>query len=263
VFDNPSQQWQTGGRKIVNIGNNMCLAMQLDTSDWTRIGGAEGGQSQALITVAHQPEVCLSCATSASAIASTSARASSAANNLAAANGTTTSTSNVGVSGAICKVGDRPKLQSCEGTIDTSRLSWEFMPLKQPTLLTGNTGECTPGINMWFGDLPSMPVYGYTVLQCQNLCESTADCKAYVFQEKGCEEATAPRCWLKNTGQYAEKSEACSCMGIMAAPEYLMCPTASVPSTSDHGRDLLPTGTPCDNLPKEAVSDLRVQQSAQ
>jgi hypothetical protein len=225
----------------VNLGNKMCIAMQLDTSDWIRAGGSTSSHPKALLTVQHQPGVCAACEKNDIADKNDSGSGSTSTDDGTSADVTDKNG---------CQVGDRPSLTRCSGagSMDSSRLSWDYEPFT--TSLLKDSGECVPGVNMWGSDLPNMPLYGYTVLDCEEICAANPSCKAYVYLEQGCEDHPSPACWLKSTDQGSEQSEACSCMGIMAPSKYLMCSTASVPSTGTSSRDMLPPGVGCSTLPK-------------
>jgi hypothetical protein len=225
--DFPSQAWQMGNGDgstkapfIKNLGVNLCLAMQLDTADWSRSGAAAQSEAQALITVQHQPDTCLSCVKSSGA-------------------------------NSVCQVGDRPRITRCSGGHESTRLSWEYMTLAPPAHSPGGDGECVWGINMWFFDInPGAPMLNLTVSQCQVACQEEAKCKAYVFKKQGCLGVPTDQCWLKSSDQGQERAETCTCLGIMA-PEPPMCATNAVPSAGEQ-RDLLPSGVRCSSLTKDS-----------
>jgi hypothetical protein len=85
--------------EIRNVGSDLCLAMQLGTTDWHRGGAADRNEWDALITVRHQPDTCVACVSS---------------------------KGQGGVRWPQCQLGDNPHVTRCLGRLDPSRLAWEY-----------------------------------------------------------------------------------------------------------------------------------------
>jgi hypothetical protein len=228
--------------------------------DWTRAGAADLDLNEALLSVRHQPDTCLSCV---------------------GARGTS----------AKCQVGDVPSISRCNGEQHPSRLTWAYQTLvaldvdrgSESDMLDGvgvggaKTDEgrarggasagarggaagvggatvpsCIPGLNMRGDDVSDTPkggFHGYDKPGCQDACQSRTDCVAYVFLREGCEHSQ-DTCYLKAT---LEGNGVTSCACFAAKPFTklpAMCATMAVPS-SGNDRSLLPAGLSCTTLTKE------------
>jgi hypothetical protein len=250
---------------IRNRRYRTCLSVSLNTKDWRRTGQADLDESQALISVQHQPDSCLACVSSS------------------------------GEAGQTCGVGDVPKITRCNGALDGSRLTWAYQTNTSATSdvqaghqqemsnITVDTpvnpsfvslmnsraglarlmklksfqskktaGECVPGFNIYNYNLPlaTNPFRNVSEPICRSLCAFHPGCKAYVFVKQGCEKTdlnptgtATPDCFLKSIDGPNIASQACSCMGTTTLPPP-MCATTQLPSAGS-GRDSLPDGETC------------------
>jgi hypothetical protein len=175
---------------LKNLGAKRCVTMQLPgtTTDWARSTSPDADAANALLTVRHQLDSCLSCVSSNSS------------------------------SSQQCKAGDVPHITRCKGVLDPTRLAWSYQTSPPPS-----SGEptavpsCIMGFNLRGADIDGTPKGGFlglTKRQCQDWCDENSECKAYVFLAKGCEKHDVDSCYLKTqqAGEVMRIAPVATCM---------------------------------------------------
>jgi hypothetical protein len=276
------QQWGFIPYQASGLGNepvsllrsvwlNYCLSANIQTNDWTRTGQADEDEPQALVSVAHQPDTCLACVSSSGDVGQTckvgdipkitrcngaldSSRLTWAyQQNLSATADGVHANKHVQHNSAVNALAK-------SSFVSLMRLN-SLMRHKsfKSKVAAGAPGECIPGFTLYNFDLPlaTNPVRNVSEAICRSLCDFHPGCKAYVFEKQGCSKSSrnpkgtaTPDCYLKSSAGPNIVSQECSCMGTMGTPPP-MCATTQLPSAGS-GRDLLPLGETCSNLPRSS-----------